>query len=125
MQPSRGVPASTVMMAPTAAEDENAASRLANHSSARMAPAANPSAGDSAPCGSAGVGDNPARAIATRAATPSRPSDTSAATAPITYNGAPVTMPPNDATATTIAKHDAAVNVIAPQSDTRFASTAV
>ena len=128
MQDRRDAPASTVTTAPTAADDENPASRLDNQASARIACAAR-----EAPLGpvssTSGVGgsrgDNPANTIDTRAAAPSRPRDTSADAAPIACGGAAVITPTNAATATTVATHDTAVNVTAPQPDARIANTQV
>ena len=117
MQPNLGAPmpraAATVMMAPTAAEDENAASRLVNQVSARIALVAKQSWH---PGSSAGGSSwrQPASTIETRPATPSRPRDISADIEPMVRNGAAVITPANAATATTNAKHDTAVNATTP-----------
>src|SRR6516225_5391008 len=117
MQDGRRAPASTVMMAPTAADDANTASRLANQASARIALSARRSAVSSS-AGDVSRGDNPA-------ADPSRPSDIKAATEPRAYGGAAVITPTNAAMAMTIATPETAVNVTAPQPDSRIASTEV
>ena len=49
--------------------------------------------------------------------------DTSADAAPTRARGAAVITPANAAMATTVAKHDTAVNVTTPQPDTRIANT--
>src|SRR6201999_2467705 len=68
-------------------------------------------------------GDNRASTIDSRAATPSRPRQTSADTDPTMRSGAAVITPANAAIATTIAKHDTAVNVTTPLPDKRMAIT--
>ncbi len=115
--------ATAVTMAPTAADDENAATRLASHSSARTALMARRS-GLSGCWAGGSRGDKPASAIEARPAGPSRPRDASADAAPMAGSGAPVTTPANAAAAMTIAKHDTADNATPPPV-TRMASTDV
>src|ERR1700757_150810 len=124
MQLSLGVPVRTVTMAPTAAEHENAATRLVSQLSARIALVARQSGVSRSGVGGS-RGDNPASMIDARAATSSRPKETSADTGPMTCSGAAVITPANAAIATTIAKHDTAVNVTTPQPDKRIANTEI